>query len=197
MRAMVALVSGQRMQNVIPCFQKGLEFAEVHLVRSREADVAGSSMARAWRDTRDTLANAAAVHDAEPAIDAYDVRPARETVRAIIEHLYARGLEPVVNFTGGTKCMAVGAYLAAVEAGCVALYVDTQNERLLWYFPDGRVIAGPFDLKRVDISLYLKAYGLTVSQHGRPELVLRLAPLLETVLAFWPRCASRLEEGTR
>jgi hypothetical protein len=197
MRAMIALISGQRMQNVIPCFQKGLEFAEVHLVRSREADVVGSSMARAWRDTRDTLARAAVVHDAEPAIDAYDIRPARETVRAVLDRLLARHLEPVVNFTGGTKCMAVGAYLAAVEAGCTALYVDTDNERLLWYFPDGRVIAEPFDLKRMDISLYLRAYGLTVSQHGHPERARRLVPLLETVLAFWPRCAFRLEEWAR
>ncbi len=48
----------------------------------------------------------------------------------------------VVNFTGGTKCMSVGAFLAAREAGVMALYVDTANERLIWFHPDRQCSCG-------------------------------------------------------
>ncbi|NPV30456.1 MAG: hypothetical protein HPY58_12575 [Firmicutes bacterium] len=51
MRAMIALVSEQRMQNVIPCYQAGAAYAEVHLVRSLQADDPGLPHARARLDT--------------------------------------------------------------------------------------------------------------------------------------------------
>jgi hypothetical protein len=44
--------------------------------------------------------------------------------------------------------------------------------------------------------LYLKAYGLTVSEHGDQERARRLTPLLELILAFWPQCAPQLEVWT-
>ncbi|MEW5762651.1 MAG: DUF1887 family CARF protein [Bacillota bacterium] len=194
---MIALVSEQRMQNVIPCYQAGAAFAEVHLVRSLQADDPGLPHARARADTIGVLERVARVVDVEPAVDAFDIEATRAAVGRAAADLVGRGLEPVVNFTGGTKCMAVGAYLAAVEAGCAGLYVDTENERLLWYHPDGRMVSEPFALQRVDVPLYLKAYGLTVSQHGHPERARRLAPLLDLILAFWPRCVPRLEEWTQ
>ncbi len=197
MRAMIALVSEQRMQNVIPCYQACAAYAEVHLVRSLQADDPGLPHSRARLDTIGVLEQVTRVVDIEPAVNAFDIEATRAAVGRAAADLAGRGLEPVVNFTGGTKCMAVGAYLAAVEAGCAGLYVDTENERLLWYYQGGRMVAEPFALERVDVPLYLKTYGLTVSQHGHPERVRRLAPLLDLILAFWPQCTPWLEEWSQ
>lgn len=125
MQAMIALVSEQRMQNIIPCYQEGLAFAEVHLVRSLEAETPGNALSRAWRDTKRALENAVQVWDVPPPVDAFNVSAARAAVKAAIEQLTSKGLRVAVNFTGGTKCMSVGAFLAAMEAGCLAFYVDT------------------------------------------------------------------------
>ncbi|MCL5098287.1 MAG: hypothetical protein M1608_12320 [Candidatus Omnitrophica bacterium] len=38
---------------------------------------------------------------------------------------------PVVNFTGGTKLMSIGAYEAAMREEAVSLYVDTDHQRFL------------------------------------------------------------------
>ncbi len=194
---MIALVSGQRMQNIIPCFQRGLEFAEVHLVRSREADIPGSSLAWAWRDTKNVLASKIRVQDVDPAIDAYDIRAAGKAVGEVLARLRSRGLEPVVNFTGGTKCMAVGAYLAAVEAGCTALYVDTNNERLLWYESAGRMREETFALDRLTADIYLQAYGWQVSDRGKPELVRRCQGIVQLISENWPACVPVFDEWAK
>lgn len=43
----------------------------------------------------------------------------------------AKGLTPVVNFTGGTKLMSIGAYEAAMRESVVSLYVDTDHQHFL------------------------------------------------------------------
>ncbi|AEG14088.1 hypothetical protein Desku_0466 [Desulfofundulus kuznetsovii DSM 6115] len=50
---MIALASEQRMQNVIPVFQKGLGFEKVYLIRSIDADQPGSHFARAVSDVKE------------------------------------------------------------------------------------------------------------------------------------------------
>jgi len=191
-RAMIALVSEQRMQNILPCLQKGAGFAEVWLVRSREGDNPDSHLARARDNTARVLAPVA-VHDAQPAVDAFAVGQVRDVVRGVAQTLAARGLQPVVNFTGGTKCMSVGAYLAAVEVGCIALYVDTQNERLLWYHPDGQVIVTPFSLERMSIDRYLRAYGMTVVREGAAEEIRRTEAVVDHIVTYWPRNRSLID----
>lgn len=192
MQAMIALVSEQRMQNIIPCYQKGLAFTEAHLVRSLEAEVSGSSLARAWRDTKRALKVTVQVQDVAPAVDAFNVSAARAAVKAAIEQLTSKGLRVAVNFTGGTKCMSVGAFLAAMEAGCPAFYVDTDHERFLWYGPDREVEERKFDLRPITAPLYLAAYGLTCKEsQEEPQ---QLSKLLDLILAFWPQCVPTLEE---
>ncbi|MGQ9512227.1 Card1-like endonuclease domain-containing protein [Thermodesulfitimonas sp.] len=193
-QAMIALVSEQRMQNIIPCYQKGLTFTEVHLVRSLEAETPGSSLSRAWQNTKEVLKDMVRVQDAEPAVDAFNVGAAQATIRAAIEQLTGKDLRVVVNFTGGTKCMSVGAFLAAMETGCPALYVDTDHERLVWYHREQQIAEHKFDLRPITVSFYLAAYGLTCKEPEQQEQPQRLSKLIDLILAFWPRCVSILEE---
>ncbi|WP_334109906.1 Card1-like endonuclease domain-containing protein [Thermodesulfitimonas autotrophica] len=194
MQAMIALVSEQRMQNIIPCYQKGLAFAEVHLVRSLEAEASGSALSRAWRDTKRALENTVQVRDVPPPVDAFNVSAVQAAVKAAIEQLTSKGPRVAVNFTGGTKCMSVGAFLAAKEAGCPAFYVDTDYERFLWYGPDREVEERKFDLRPITVPLYLAAYGLTYKKSDYQEELQQLSKLLDLILAFWPQCVPTLEK---
>lgn len=192
MQAMIALVSEQRMQNIIPCYQKGLAFTEVHLVRSLEAETPTNPLSRAWQDTKRALENTVQVRDVAPAVDAFNVSAARAAVKVAIEQLTSKKFRVAVNFTGGTKCMSVGVFLAAMEAGCPAFYVDTDHERFLWYGPDRKVEERKFDLRPIAVPLYLSAYGLT-GKESQGE-VQQLSRLLDLILAFWPQCVPTLEK---
>ncbi len=57
-----------------------------------------------------------------------------ETSRAVIRAMQeakADALAPVVNFTGGTKLMSIGAYEAALREESVSLYVDTDHRQFI------------------------------------------------------------------
>ena len=192
----IALVSEQRMQNIIPVFQDGLGFARVYLVRSVDADQPGSKLGRALADTMEALrACGVAAENAEPSVDAYAVEAARRVVLELINR--SSPPAPVVNFTGGTKCMSIGAFLAARDAGVAALYVDTANERLIWFHPDGTAREEPFVLGgRLGVEVYLRSYGRPVDgsrtrKHAMPTEAFDLA---DELLAWWPGCLPTLEK---
>lgn len=89
-----------------------------------------------------------------------------DAVKAGIEWLRARGLVPVINFTGGTKLMSIGAFYAAVSASVSSLYVDGENEILV----DGAT--GPELTTLLDGDLSLRRFApllsvpLIVAAHG-------------------------------
>ncbi|HDQ73746.1 MAG TPA: DUF1887 family protein [Chloroflexi bacterium] len=192
-KTMIALVSAQRMQNIIPVFQKGADFDKIWLVRSTDADVAVSRFARAWQDTVNALKGDLDVHSAEPAVGAYGIAETRQLVAGLIEE----GLpdDVVVNFTGGTKCMSVGAYLAAQNVGVTTLYVDTANEKLVW-FSEGQRQEERFDLAgRLTVSVYFRANGKQIDQkrtqkHALPEIAYDIA---REFASTWPQCVDTLE----
>lgn len=58
----------------------------------------------------------------------------RETfaiARDVIRKAKASGNDVVVNFTGGTKLMSIGAFSAALQEEVASVYVDTENGRFL------------------------------------------------------------------
>ncbi|MGB3218320.1 MAG: hypothetical protein WBD79_13065, partial [Anaerolineae bacterium] len=68
---MIALVSEQRMQNIIPMLQANASYDRIWLVRSTDADMPGSRFAKAWQNTSDVLKTVCEVESAEPAVCAY------------------------------------------------------------------------------------------------------------------------------
>jgi len=58
------------------------------------------------------------------------------------------GLRPVLNFTGGTKLMSIGAHAAARAGGFPSFYVDTAEH----FFEDGCTAPGLLDLFDGDLS---------------------------------------------
>jgi len=68
--------------------------------------------------------------------------PGIEETRAAVSRAAAEDPGCVVNFTGGTKPMSIGAYAAAAEKGLPSLYVDTDSGE----FRDGATAPGFPDL---------------------------------------------------
>ena len=189
---MIGLASGQRMQNIIPVYHGGTAINKVMLVSSTDADDPGSNLGKALSDTMAVLASssmAVEVKKITPSVDACSVDSTRELIGKLIEGESSSSI--VVNFTGGTKCMSIGAFMAAREAGVMALYVDTAHERLLWFHPDGRIERELFDLGgRLTIADYFRANGRPINEEksAKQALSKNALSLAEELLHLWPDC---------
>jgi hypothetical protein len=111
-----------------------------------------------------------------------------QAVKDAIEWLHTRGLTPVINFTGGTKLMSIGAFYAAVSANMSSLYVDGDHET----FVDGRTgpeIASLLENElrlgrlapRLSVPLIVAAHGGCFQSNGRDFAP--LVPLAQHLLA--------------
>lgn len=188
---MIALVSNQRMQNVIPVYQEGVNIEEVWLIRSTDADVKNLPFEAAWKDTRQVVGNC---RDVEKSVGAYGIAETQEAVLHILERGPASDF--IVNFTGGTKCMSTGAYLAAQEAGVQALYVDTANETLVWFHPGRTVEQQKFKLtpNKLTVPIYLRVNGKLIDEKltARYELPANAYKAARELLNLWPQCRTML-----
>lgn len=162
-RLLISLVSDQRMQNVLPVFQRGLDFDRVLLVASAQDGAINLRYQHIAADLTHTLENHVAVVLHPKPVDPYDPESTRSVLGSILAQLGA-DTEAIVNFTGGTKPMAVGAYLAAKDYGLPQLYVDTFNERFLLYEPSAVMRPINFHLQGISIPLYLKAHHRNIHQ---------------------------------
>lgn len=72
------------------------------------------------------------------------------TLARALRATMSRDMMPVVNFTGGTKLMSIGAWRAAQAAQAVSLYVDTQHA----CFRDGGTAPGLETLLGGDLSFH-------------------------------------------
>lgn len=188
---MISLVSQQRMQNIIPIYQQGIEIDEVWLIRSTDADNSNSPFAKAWQNTKDVIQNC---HDIEKAVNAYGIAETHEKVSRLLE---TKGAEQfIVNFTGGTKCMSIGAYLAAQQHGAKALYVDTANEKLIWFYPERKSESVPFSIKpkQLTVAIYLKSNGKTIDKDKTQQNALsgNAIQASRELLNIWPNCRGML-----
>lgn len=192
-RTMISLVSGERMQNIIPILQNGAEYERLWLIRSTDADVPNLRFSRALQHTIEALEETIDVQSVDPSVGAYEIANTQAIVTSLLEK---SGGTAVVNFTGGTKCMSIGAYMAAWQAQTDALYVDTANEELLWFRAGGQVEKEGFDLAgRLTVRTYLKANGKQIDEGRTERLRLEQAAIDATrrLLSLWPDCIGGLE----
>lgn len=110
-----------------------------------------------------------------------------DAVKEGIDWLRVRGLQPIINFTGGTKLMSIGSFNAAASTTTPSLYVDGDRQ----VFVDGKT--GPELAALVDnglalgtlapllsVRMVLTAYGCEVwnSKRNAKELAPVAAALL-------------------
>jgi hypothetical protein len=167
---MVALVSDQRMQNIIPIFQRGAKYKELILVSSRERKT-GKPNARyekAAKDLSAVLSPRLKVNLSNDYVDPYDIEDAARAIRYQLKK-YDGNHEVVVNISGGTKPMAIGAIRATHELGEVCLYTDTEDEELLTLPPCGPVMREPIRVSGLNVESYFRAYGEVVTESKKVE----------------------------
>ena len=170
MRAMIALVSDQRMQNVFPVIQQGAKYDELILVLSKDRRT-GKPLGRFVKSAEDLKAvlygyvDQIRIHDTY--VDPYDIEAVRSVIFSLINSLSEPRQNMVLNISGGTKPMAIGAFQAAQSAGIKCVYTDTEDGELIWLSPDGTVDKKPIRVF-LDVPTYIRAYGETVEESRTP-----------------------------
>ena len=150
--ALIQLISEQTMQNLLPVLRLAPDRL-VHLATPRTA-VRSRLVAEGARQA-----------GLDPELETVTLTPMPGipecfgAVAAAIQRAGEMGLTPVVNFTGGTKLMSIGAYAAARVHKTTSLYVDTQDNA----FVDGHTGTALATLLDNDASFTPLARRLTVN----------------------------------
>lgn len=168
--ALIQLVSEQTLQNILPA----LALPPDQLGRVVLLHTPRTARQCEWIETALRLSGR---HPQVRRIPLSDLPDIHETARLVGEHLEAataQGVQPLLNFTGGTKPMSVGAYAAAIKRKAGSIYVDTEHRRFL----DGR--SGPIPATfhdgwatlsglehQLSVPLILAANGLRLTRPGR------------------------------
>lgn len=140
---LIQLISEQTMQNLLPI----LRFRPSHVVHLSTRRTAGRSndIVKAANQCGVTFQPEQILLSGMPTII-----EASRVVRKAITAAHAREHTPLVNFTGGTKLMSIGAYSAAASSSppAASFYVDTDDEE----FVDGGTAEGLKQLLEGDYS---------------------------------------------
>ncbi|NUM45122.1 MAG: DUF1887 family protein [Anaerolineales bacterium] len=165
---MIALVSDQRMQNVFPLFQKDAAFNELTLVLSkdRKTEKPLKRYVDSANDLKAVLSPRLPVYLNEDYIDPFEIANAKQAIHSLI-CVSGDPQNVVVNISGGTKPMAIGALQAAQAAKVKSLYTDTENGDLIWLMPDGTVNTQPIQMDGLNIAIYIRAYGEEIVSFSR------------------------------
>lgn len=130
MKTLIQLVSEQTMQNLLPAMALRPECI-VHLCTPRMQSVS-EALVRAYR---------AAGVETEVHSAPLGEMPGLQDTAAAAHGVFKDFESPIINFTGGTKLMSIGAYAAASIAKVPSLYVDTASG----HFVDGGTAPGLSD----------------------------------------------------
>lgn len=155
MTTLISLVGEQPLPNI---------FAAVGLKAQRHVLISTGDMEpirlRTERVLRQLLPEAKFDHSV---ISAYDL----DEARAVTER-YCADDKTVVNVTGGTKLMAIGALQAAYSARAAVIYVDTANGQIRLISSGANTPFQPrqdrLPLPDVDIGTQLAVYGMKIAK---------------------------------
>jgi hypothetical protein len=165
---MLALVSDQPMPNIMAVLQYDPPPNHVEFIVS--ADKTDASQYDPWYDDK-YYALCRAIQplgiscNRMPPAHPYRLRDVKaQCLDAIARHPDADHF--VINVTGGTKLMALAAYLAGLESRHPIVYVESRDRRLIAV--SGSISTEqPFDevrFRRINVKRYLTAYGRTIEQ---------------------------------
>jgi hypothetical protein len=158
----IATVGKQPMPILIPILQ--LAPVTVQLIVTDEVQ----EVARHIRDALRLEPKAAVVraYSHEP-VNPFIVRETYERCKAILSSQRFAGKQFAINITGGTTPMELGAYKAAREFGVPMFYVDTDDQVIIHFSPEGEETSREDITVQVSAEVYLTAHGATVSP--KPE----------------------------
>ena len=166
---MIALVSDQRMQNIIPIFQDGANYEELILVISKERGTKKPHprYQKVAGDLDSILSPRLKVTLSDDFVDPFNIEAAAVSINSILTKYDKNNV--IVNISGGTKPMAIGALRATHNMGADCIYTNTEDGEILWLSPDGSIKKEPMQVAGFDVSLYMRAYGEEITESNRVD----------------------------
>ncbi len=168
-RTLIHLVSDQTLQNILPIL--ALEPDRVLQVMSKDTE----RFRKPALNTRRAVEVAARRGFRMPAewpdpvavgVDS----PSIEQTRKVVAGLLQEGPKATVNYTGGTKNMSIGAWLAARDASAPTLYCDTPREFVSGGTADLQLpVALQAVAKKLNVEVILASQGLMRGEQWRRE----------------------------
>lgn len=120
---LIQLVSEQTMQNLLPL----LAIKPAHVIHVRSRDASYAAAARHIEEAAREAGSNTRFEEHPLPSECPDV----EETRLAVSGLLSRFPDAIVNVTGGTKLMGLGAYLGAVEFPVPILYCDTDRQSFI------------------------------------------------------------------
>lgn len=177
---LIQLVSEQTMPNVLAALAVRPESVVLlHTGRTRNQV--------AWIRESLAVAGLSPRWDVQELNNTADILETGHAITAAIERAKQAQRQPIVNFTGGTKLMSIGAFAAAHRAGCPSFYVDTEHGHL----HDGHTAPLPEMLSAatrnlrshigpLPVELLARAHGVNLSGGRDPSRFMPVVRLLLT-----------------
>lgn len=187
MTTLIHLVSEQTMQNLLPIM--ALRPARVIQICSARTDVAAHAMR--VQDAVRELAQTLHYRDLRPEFSIVKIPESSPSVvateNAVRQAAAGSAGTPVVNFTGGTKLMSIGAWRAAEAGGWPALYCDTQSRSFVPERAMPDMPLPPFEhvVKNLTVPVALAAHGIKSDPLKFEEPSSELIELADAMLGLW------------
>ena len=194
---LIHLVSEQTMQNLLPIM--ALWPARVIQICSARADVARHSSH--LEEALKTLAAENVLYrDLRPACESREIQEASPSISAT-EVIVRQAIndcagQTVVNVTGGTKLMSIGAWRAAEAMTVPALYCDTQSKRfVIERAPAGQSLP-PFEhvVAGLSVPVALAAHGIRPDQLKFEKPTDAHIALANAMLELWEKHESAMKD---
>ncbi len=158
-RVYICLVSDQPIPNMIPVFMDQFLPDEIILINTRDKAIQSERLSEIFK--------AKNIKVYEERTDSMDYTITSNIVKKITEDF--RDSELILNITGGTKMMSLGAFEAFITAKhnpSKILYVDTQNRVVREIYPSNNQLKFSESITLED---YLKSYGYVVERSSDPN----------------------------
>ncbi|MCF6267773.1 MAG: DUF1887 family CARF protein [Desulfuromusa sp.] len=178
----VCLVSDQLLPNLLPALDIATRPDDVVLLVTPKMMSAAARLKLLLRDAGCLVI--------EREVKAYRIEDIRDAVLDIVASYSGRKL--MLNATGGTKVMALGAYGVFRDLGLPVFYIDTENEAVVFLTSPQKTSHLP-DLLKVKTGL--KCYGYKIVAEENPELQpenLKLYQTLIDEITHWEKVLARL-----
>ena len=179
--ALISLVSGQPMPNVMAVLQDDQYFSYLEFIVSANKDEPSQydkQYDEAYERIKVFLEKRGHIVTRQPPVDPYNLKAALEACQEAVNVHLKKGHQVVFNITGGTKVMSLAAYLCAQQNHVEAIYVESRDRFLISIPPTDdftNVIAsGSLVSKRkgfnegcfreIDVPSYLALYGKEIDK---------------------------------
>lgn len=175
---MIALVSEQAIPNLMAAVK--LKPSSIHLLFTQDLKIQKTyKNLKSYLNTR-----IPGIRVYEHLVDAKEPDSTHQVIKSILSE--TKEMDHVINVTGGTKLMALGAYQAGIEGHCGIIYVDTAQNKFLNLGSFTADFPGGPSLPRLKVDDFIGLYGAQIKHEKTSQGYSNLncyKPLVESLIS--------------